>query len=167
MAKSSPVHALPQILTRSERDALARAARTSEDFPSLPTSDADAQPHVPEEPGDNLTPGRRLAVAALVSGQTFAAAARAAKVSTRTLYPWRQEPAFAEAVERTSREAMAVVVVRVRNLMLRATRVLGEAMNEGRESSPVHAFRVINSSRLWTAAGGEATPGEATGGETR
>ena len=68
----------------------------------------------------------------------------------RTLYTWRSEPAFAEAVERTSRESLAVVVVRGRNLMLRATRVVGEAMNAERDASPVHAMRVLNSSRLWS-----------------
>ena len=175
MAKSHLVQVLPTILTRVEREALTRAARASEDFPLLPTSDADASPHVPEEAGDNLTPGERLAVAAIVSGQTFAAAARAAKVSARTLYAWRQEPAFARAVERTSREAMDVVVVRFRNLMLRATRVLSEAIAADRESSAVHAFRVINSARVWAVAreesadagGGESDPSaevDATGG---
>lgn len=157
MAKNELIRALPAILSRAEREAMGRALRTSEDFPLLPTSDVDPLPHVPEEAGDNLSPGQRLAVAALVAGGTFAAAARAAKVSPRTLYAWRQEPAFAAAVERTSREALATVVVRVRNLMLRSTRVLSESIDAGREASPLHAFRVLNSPRLWAAAASDAS----------
>jgi hypothetical protein len=146
--------AMERMMTRRERDAheaaVRAATRTSQDFPIPPTSEVDALPHVPEEPGDNLTPAKRLAVAALVAGQTFCEAARVAGVNRRTLYEWRQEPAFKSAVERTSRDALDVVVVRVRNLMLRATRVVGEAMNAERESSPVHAMRVLNSPRLWS-----------------
>ena len=136
-----------------EQKRLSKAAiLTSEDFPLLPTSDTDPKPCVPEEAGDNLTPAQRLAVAAIVSGQTFAAAARAARVSSRTLFSWRQEPDFARAVDQTSREAMSAVVVRVRNLMLRATRVLSESMNDEGADRAVNAFRLLNSRQLWSTA---------------
>lgn len=144
MRMSGPQRERYELATRS-------AALTSQDFPVLPTSHTDATPQLPDEPGDNFTPGQRLAIAALVAGETFVAAARAAKVSRRTLFGWRQEPAFQEAVERTSREAMATVVVRVRNMMLRGTRVLSEAITE-RDRGADHAFKVLNSYRLWAAA---------------
>ena len=131
--------------------ALKTAAAVAQDFPLLPTSHTDATPIVGEEPGDNLTPGQRLAVAALVSGETFAAAARAAGVSRRTLYDWRQLPDFTKAVDGRSREALGAAVIRVRNLMLRATRVLGESMLD-RDRGGLHAFRVLNSARLWRVA---------------
>ena len=134
--------------------AKARAARaatlTAQDCPLLPTSDVDATPHLPAEPDDNLTPQQRLAVAALVGGQTFAAAARAAGCGRRTLFDWRQQPAFRRAVDARSHEALDVVVVRMRNLMLRATRVLGEAMLDlPLDNGARHAIRVVNSARFW------------------
>ena len=140
--------------TAQERHASAvrAAAAVSRDFPLLPTSDTDATPTVGEDSDDKLTPGQRLAVAAIVSGENFAAAARAAKVSRRTLYAWRQEPDFRQAVESRSREAMSVAMLRVRNLMLRATRVMGEAMLEGGRDGSLSAFRVLNSARLWRVA---------------
>ena len=127
------------------------AVSLSQDFPILPVSDPCASPRRTDEPDDNLTPAQRLAGAEIVGGTTFVAAARAAKVSNRTLYAWRRTPAFRRAVESRSREAIDVVVVRVRNLMLRATRILSDAMVDASPGATAkHAIRVVNSSRLWT-----------------
>ena len=166
-------HSMTAVQTRRYERALRDARLTSQDFPLLPTSDTNAQPTLELEAGDNLTPAQRLAVAAIISGETFVAAARAANVSRRTLYQWRQTHAFKRAVEGRSREALDVVVIRVRNLMLRATRVLGETLlDEAPGRASASAIRVLNSSRLWAVARApadettidEATVGEATHG---
>ena len=154
MASADPTIRALSPTTYDQRRAHGRlacaGAIVSEDVRLLPT-DVDAELALPEEPGDNLTPGQRLAVAALVSGETFAAAARAAGVSRRTVYDWRQLPDFTKAVDGRSREALGAAVIRVRNLMLRATRVMGESMLD-RDRGGLHAFRVLNSARLWRVA---------------
>jgi transposase-like protein len=127
---------------------------TSRDFPVLPTSALDRLPSLPPEPEDGLTPQQRLAIGALICGQTFSAAAQAAGVSRRTLYAWRRQPAFARALDDLSREALEATAVRVRNLMLRATRVLADAMLG--EDSFAGAIRVANSARLWAALKSQA-----------
>ena len=111
-------------LQRATDLARQQADLTSQDFPLLPTSDVDALPSLPEEAGDALSPAQRLAVAAFVAGQTCAAAARAAGVSRRTIYNWRKEAAFTRAIDELSSEALEATAIRVRNLMLRSTRVM-------------------------------------------
>jgi transposase-like protein len=135
----------------AQRAAAHAHAAASQDFPILPTSADDLRPCVAAEPDDNLSPGQRLAVAALVAGATYTAAAREAGVSRRTLWQWRRQPAFQAALDRLSREAMLAVVMRVRNLMLRATRVMGDAMTDPARGA-THAFKVLNSRKLWDEA---------------
>ena len=149
---------------RAQRDSerLTKAAvQTSHDFPLLPTSATDPLPRLPEEEDDKLSPAQRLAAAELVSGQSSAAAARAAGVSRRTVFTWRQQPDFKRAVDDCSREAMSAVVVRVRNLMLRATRVLSESMTDRDANRAFHAFRVLNSRHIWSTATAQEAPAKA------
>ncbi len=134
-------------LRHAERVAVEAYDDATQDVPLCPASLANPSPSLPEEPGDRLEPAQRVAIAAIVAGQTFAMAARAAGISRRTLYRWRQEPAFKQAVDQLSIEALDASVTRVRNLMLRATRVMSEALvgNDAARS----AYRVLNSARLW------------------
>lgn len=133
-----------------EADVARKEARlTSQDFPLLPISETDALPSLPSETDDELTPAQRLAVAAVVAGQTYITAARAAGVTRRTVYAWRQQPAFERAVDRLSRDALDAAAVRVRNLMLRATRVLADSMLGPQAFDG--AIRIANSTRLWAA----------------
>lgn len=150
----STIAALPY----EKRMAFQRAMHDAQDCPIVPTSELDPTPMLPEGAGDKLTPQQRLAAAALIAGQSFSAAARAAGCGRRTLFKWRQQPVFEAAVNDISREALDVAIVRVRNLMLRATRVLGESMLD-RPDAATHAFRVLNSARLWTTAQSSTTPG--------
>lgn len=156
MARPDFRHGLKAVISHARQQAhdlaLRAAILAAQDFPILPTSDTDSTPTLAEEPGDNLSPAQRLAVAALVAGKTFCAAAREANVSRRTLYDWRQDPAFNRVVDKTSRDAMEATTVRIRNLMLRATRVLGDAMLEGGRDGSLSAFRVLNSKNLWSTA---------------
>ena len=137
--------------SRQERETRLKATMriASQDFPLLPTLESDGLPSLPEEADDGLTPAQRLAVASLIRGENFAMAAKAAGVSRRTIYTWRNDPAFSQAVDNLSREALETTAIRVRNLMMRATRVLADAMVGG--DSFNGAIRVANSSRLWTA----------------
>lgn len=164
MSTASWNRAIEQTMTSREREEHRQRVRAAEqasrDFPILPTSPTDPTLSLPPEADDKLTPAQRIAVAALVGGQTFCAAAREAKVSRRTLYAWRQEPAFQQAVDQTSRQAMSAALVRVRNLMLRATRVLGDAMLEDSRKAD-HAFRVLNSRHLWATANQSEAPSTA------
>lgn len=52
------------------------------------------------EPPDPLTPGQRLAVAALVAGRTLTAAAELAGVSRPTIYAWRDSSVFEAELNR-------------------------------------------------------------------
>lgn len=142
--------ARPRGMTQYECEvARQAAARLSQDFPILPTSELDASPILPEEAGDPLTPQQRLAVAALACGQSFTVAAKAANVTRRTLYNWRQTDAFQRTLDQLTCDALTTTATRVRNLMLRATRVLAEGM-VGPDAFG-SAMRVANSARLWAA----------------
>lgn len=135
------------LLRPSERAKVVAFDHVAQDFPLLPTSLENHLPSLPEELGDGLSTAQRLAIAAIVSGQTFAAAARAAGVSRRTIFNWRQNANFKRAVDQLSAEALDASVMRVRNLMLRATRVMSEALVGG--DGLRAAYRVLNSARLW------------------
>jgi hypothetical protein len=123
--------------------------RASQDFPILPTSELDPLPKLPEEAEDGLTPPQRLAVAAMLGGQSQAAAARAAGVSRRTLFAWRQLPAFKHVYNRYSQDALDATAARIRNLMMKVTRVLSESISGASDFD--QAIRVANSGRLWAA----------------
>lgn len=134
-------------LRPSEREAVLAFDRAAQDFPLFPTSLENHLPSLPEEKGDGLTPAQRVAIAAIVGGQTFAMAARTAGVSQRTIFNWRRQPAFKQAVDQLSIESLDAAITRVRNLMLRATRVMSEALVGA--DAPRTAHRVLNSARLW------------------
>jgi hypothetical protein len=131
---------------REREAAKVEVARMSQDVPLGPTSDTNPLPILPEEPGDELSPAQRLALAAIASGSTFSMAARAANVDRRTVYRWRQEPAFKRVLDELSDEAMTTISIRVQNLMLKTTRVLSESLGAGNVNS---ALRIANSARLW------------------
>ena len=145
------------VATGSRRRALAAAEaaareseqRMSQDVPLCPNGASAELPILPPETGDDLSPTQRVAIAALIAGKTFAMAARYASVDRRTLYRWRQLPAFRRVMDEVSREALETTATRIRNLMLRATRVLSEGMT-GSDAFGC-AIRVANSTRLWKA----------------
>lgn len=132
--------------------------------PKHPTSAQIPLPNLPSGPtgpvfgdsmaSDALTPAQRLAVAAIVCGRTFSAAAAQAGVNRKTLYEWRKQTAFMDAVEHYSREALEATAMRARSLMLKSTRALAESLDERRrgDSRFGWACRMVNSRHLWTLA---------------
>jgi hypothetical protein len=138
---------------------LAKLAFThmSQDVPLCPRSELDPSPILPEESGDELSPAQRIALAAIVSGSTFSMAARAANVDRRTVFRWRSEPAFKRVLDELNAEAHETISIRVRNLMLKTTRVLSESLGSGNVTS---AIRIANSARLWSALNAGAPKSE-------
>ena len=126
----------------------AAADPAPQNAPNFPTPESDGSPILTDErPETGLTPKQRLAIAALVCGRTFSSAAIQAGVDRGTLFRWRRLPAFQKAVDELSREALEATAVRARNLMLKATRTLGEAL--GGDERFAWAIRIANSKRLW------------------
>ena len=118
----------------------------SQYLPESPTPEQDGSPILTDGPV-GLTPSQKLAIAALVCGRTLSSAAIQAGVDRRTLYEWRKLPAFRDAVQQLSQEALEASATRARNLMLKATRTLGEALC-GRDRFD-WAMRIANSRRVW------------------
>lgn len=146
-------------------EAEATAARSGESDgipqnpPESPTSAHFALPSLPSAATnprqDRLTPAQRLAVAAIVCGRTYSAAAVQAGVDRSTIYQWRKLPAFTEAIEHYSREALEATAMRARSLLLKSTRALAESLNEQRRHADSRfswACRMVNSRHLWTLA---------------
>jgi hypothetical protein len=103
-------------------------------------------PSLPAEAGDGLSPAQRLALASILAGSSFCMAARAAGVDRRTVYRWRQEPAFKRVLDEIGIESMTTLSIRIRNLMLKTTRVLSESVGDGNVNA---ALRIVGSARVW------------------
>lgn len=158
------VIAFPDAMKPSELDAL----RAGEDgvsenvrFCPTPADPAEADMVSPAGPtpaagaswavhDDGLTPAQRLAVGQLLCGSTMAACAARVGVSVRTLHRWRQLPAFAAVLNARSSEALETTCVRARNLMLKSTQVLADALREG--DATRWAARIVQMSRVWQMA---------------
>ena len=150
-------------LTRHARElAKVAFAHMSQDVPLCPTSEENPLPILPAEAGDGLSPVQRVALAAIVSGSTFALAARAAGVDRRTVFRWRSAPAFKRVLDELNAEAHETISIRVRNLMLKTTRVLSESLGGGNVNC---ALRIANSARLWNALNAGASKAESDGVE--
>lgn len=108
---------------------------------------ADASCAVPD---DGLTAAQRLAIGQLLCGSTMAACAARVGVSVRTLHRWRHQPAFAAVLNARSAEALEASCVRARNLMLKSTQLLAEALQEG--DATRWAARIVQMARVWQMA---------------
>jgi hypothetical protein len=114
--------------------------------PQLPEDPTEAELIVAAEDA-RLSPAQRIAIAALVCGQTAIVAARRAGVTPRTIHRWQQEPAFNETLNRLSDETMNAASRRVRNLLLRGTHVIADALHGSDQYR--WAMRVVGSSQVW------------------
>lgn len=114
-------------------------------------------PRLPDDPTEDdfiratadlaLSPGQKIALAALVCGHTAMSAAHKAKVSPRTLYRWRQEPLFKATLDELTDTAMEAAVVRMRTLLLRSTHVISDTLLGSDRDR--WAMRVIACPQVW------------------
>ncbi len=118
--------------------------------PQLPTGEENGLPSLPEVIDEALTPQQCTAIGHLVAGMSYSSTAVVMKISRKTLYNWRQLPAFKHALNTISREALQAVATRVRNILLRETRVLEAKTQE--YHSMTESIRVIANKRLWDIA---------------
>ena len=144
--------------SRTDPSLVAAMTDVSQNVPFRPAPEHDGSPILTD---DGLSPRQRLALMALVSGRTLSSAAAQAGVDRRTIHRWRQEPAFAGTLSDLSREGLEAAAMRARNLLLKATRTSGEAMN-GHDRF-AWAMRVASNRRLWDA--GRELPADLSIGE--
>ena len=123
---------------------VAAASPITQNYPELPQNASNASPSFTP---DGLTPTQRVALAALVSGQTLAAAAARAGVCRKTLFNWRRQPAFNRALTELGREAMEAAAARTRIILLKATRAITAELDMKYAAFPA-AMRVIACKRM-------------------
>ncbi|MCD6552444.1 MAG: helix-turn-helix domain-containing protein [Anaerolineae bacterium] len=92
----------------------------------------------------NVTPKQRKAIEALLTTGSVAAAAKAAGVSRQTLYRWRKDTDFQDALRDAEREALQALSRSLVRLAEKATRTLEEMMESAeRDSVKVRAADVV------------------------
>jgi len=79
---------------------------------------------------DKLTGRQRRAVVALLSAPTIAAAAKAARVSERTIYRFLSMPAFVRALARARAEAYSQALGNLAAIAVHAASTLADAMRD-------------------------------------
>src|SRR5258708_730641 len=85
----------------------------SHNFPELPTSD-DCLNESPSSLNDDK---QRIAIELLLGGKSFSAVAQAVQVSRRTIYTWRQDPAFQRELEHRGEELWSGAAERLRAMV--------------------------------------------------
>ena len=93
--------------------------------------------------GENLTRRQELAIAALLSEPTVAAAAEKADVSEVTLWRWQKQPAFLAAYRLARREAMEKATAFLQHSAWAATTTLVRLLGAGSESVRLRAATAI------------------------
>ncbi|MCH7792525.1 MAG: hypothetical protein IID31_09635 [Planctomycetes bacterium] len=86
---------------------------------------------------DKLTPKQERAVAALLTEHSVERAAASAKVGTRTIYRWLDEPDFAAAYRRARRKAFGQAIALTQRYAPLAVNTLAKVMMD--ESAPHNA----------------------------
>jgi transposase-like protein len=134
-----------------ERNETKRNMDASKCLPILPGKPADSAAEPAQrscEAVDSLLPRQRAAIAKLICGRSLAATAAELGISRTTLYRWRQDATFTRELNRLSQDAVETTATRARNLMLKATRVLADTLNNDRDRFN-WALKLVNSKRLW------------------
>ena len=95
----------------------------------------------------NLTAAQQVAAIALAQGKKVTAIAKTAKVSTHTIYDWKQNPEFAQLVASTRRDLWQAAISRAIAMVddaMEVTRAIavGE-VTEARPSDRLAACRLI------------------------
>lgn len=93
-----------------------------------------------EEP--ELTARQSRAIAALLSENTVAAAARAVKLNPRTLFRWLEQRHFRQALNRARREALSLANIRLQRLVEEAPQIL-ESIVRDPNASPATRVRAV------------------------
>ena len=86
---------------------------------------------------DKLTPKQERAVAALLTEHSVERAAASAKVGTRTIYRWLDEPDFAAAYRRARRKAFGQAIALTQRYAPLAVNTLAKVMMD--DSAPHNA----------------------------
>ena len=113
----------------------------SQNFPKFPSGEN-------HDCDNSLSEQQRAAIVLLASGKTYGAAAQAIGVDRRTLFNWRRDPAFADALRRFRHEAWHSAVDQLRALVHPALKVLTEELsapnNRSRFRAAVAVLRAAN-----------------------
>jgi hypothetical protein len=101
--------------------------------------------------GENLTRKQELAIAALLSEPTVAAAAEKAGVSEVTLWRWQKQPEFLAAYRLARRETMEKATAFLQQSAWAASTTLVRLLGAGSESVRLRAATVIldQPTRAW------------------
>ena len=84
-----------------------------------------------------LSPEKIRAIEALLSGQTNDQAAKYASVSIRTLFKWKADEIFKQALQDAEKQALGEITRRLTSAGLKAVDVLSEIANDTAEKSSV------------------------------
>lgn len=97
-----------------------------------------------------LTPKQNLAIGHLLAGRSYSQTAELVNVDRQTIYRWRKEPAFVALLDDMSHEALEVVAMRVRNMLLRGTDKLERKI--ANETNFSETLRFVANKRVWEMA---------------
>ena len=111
----------------------------SQNFPELPTSD-DRLNETPSSLNDDK---QRIAIELLLAGKSFSAAAQAVQVSRRTLYTWRQDPAFQQELEHRREELWSDEAERLRAMVHPSLDILEEHLRDPYDRSRFRAANAV------------------------
>lgn len=138
-------------LDRPYRSFTSRSAkRNPQDSPSFPTVEENGLPSLPKVIDPSLSPQQCAAIAHLVSGKSLSSTATLLGIDRKTLYNWRQLPAFQHALHELCVEACETAAMRMRNLLLRGTHKL-VALLEGANRFD-DLLRLVSNKRIWDFA---------------
>lgn len=104
------------------------------------------------ENGSGLRPNQRKAVEALASGSTVEEAALVAQVTDRTIYNWRTEAPFKQALQDMSDVIMGEAVTLLTGVTVRAIKILIDIADDTKVApgTRVSAARTLLDSTLKT-----------------
>jgi hypothetical protein len=101
-------------------------------------------PQPPAAPGDNqLTERQRTAIELLATGKSPVAVARIIEVDRKTVYNWRQDPAFREAVETLREQLWRDASARLRGLVHPSLNIIAEMLTDRFERNRVRAATLL------------------------
>jgi transposase-like protein len=99
-------------------------------------------PECPNWP-DDLNEKQRVAIELLVSGRSYTAAAQAMNVDRKTLFRWRQDALFQQALEERHMELWSEATQRLRGLVHPSLDVLEQDLNQRYDRARFRAAATI------------------------
>src|SRR4051794_33729170 len=110
----------------------------SQNFPKLPTSGDRLN-----EPLSSLNEKQQAALRLLIEGKTFSAVAEAVGVTRRTLYTWREDPDFAEELQRRREELWSDAAERLRAMVHSSLDIFQEHLSDPYDRARFRAANAI------------------------